>query len=55
MIDISYDKNSKEFYLYFQGKRYNITNTEIHKLKDRLNSLENQSLSTQKNGNQNLL
>lgn len=49
MIDINYDENSKEFYLFFQGKRYSITGTEINQLKDKLNSLKSHHLSLKDN------
>lgn len=51
MIDINYDKTSKEFYLSFQGQRYNLTNTEIHNLREKLNSMESHSLHLKDNGN----
>jgi hypothetical protein len=55
MVDINYDEISKEFYLYFEGKRYNLTSKEISNLKEKLNSVEKSSLSFKSNGNQNLL
>lgn len=55
MIDINYDESSKEFYLFFQGKRYSITGTEITNLKEKLNSLKSHHLSSENNENQNLL
>ena len=55
MIDINYDGVSKEFYLYFEGKRYNLTLKEISNLKEKLNSSESTSLISKNNGNQNLL
>jgi hypothetical protein len=51
MIDISYDKISKEFYLSFQGQRYNLTDSEILNLKEKLNSMESVSLFLKDNGN----
>jgi hypothetical protein len=51
MIDINYDEVSKEFYVSFQDKRYSITNHEINNLKDKLNSLESQTLQNKENGN----
>ena len=55
MIDINYDEASKEFYVSFQGKRYSIANQDLKNLKDKLNSMENGSLSLKQNANQNLL
>lgn len=55
MVDINYDEISKEFYLSFEGKRYNLTSKEISNLKEKLNSVEKSSLSFKPNGNQNLL
>lgn len=55
MVDINYDEISKEFYLSFEGKRYNLTSKEISNLKEKLNSVEKSSLSFKQNGNQNLL
>jgi len=55
MIDINYDEASKEFYVSFQGKRYNIANKDLKNLKDKINSIETSSLSHQNNEHQNLL
>jgi len=51
MIDINYDEVSKEFYVSFKNERYSITNNEISNLKDKLNSLESQTLQNKENGN----
>jgi hypothetical protein len=55
MVDINYDEDSREFYIFFEGKRYNLTSSEILNLKKKLNSMENGSLSLKQNANQNLL
>lgn len=44
MIDINYDKELKEFYLFFQNQRYQITVDEIQNLKKRINSISTKSL-----------
>jgi hypothetical protein len=45
MIDINYDKELKEFYLFFQNQRYQITVDEIQNLKKRINSISTKSIS----------
>lgn len=45
MIEINYDKELKEFYLFFQNQRYQITVDEIQNLKKRINSISTRSLS----------
>lgn len=51
MIDINYDNASKEFYVLFKNTRYNLTHREIQNLKEKLNSLEAETLFQKQNGN----